>query len=102
MREKLWKKIEKVIANDNEYSLRSAGTTAIDDEYGFEILLKKNSGFVELPEPMSEKKVKREPLRCKFGFHKWSKWGLPHTNYGLAQFQDRRCVLCNKFEEVAL
>ncbi len=103
MREKLWKKIERVIANDDEYSLRSAGTTAVDDEYGFEILLKKNSGDVGRPEPMEEEKPKREPLRCKLGVHVYGRWGnVEPTLFGAIAgrgIQTRECVLCKRVDK---
>jgi len=38
----------------------------------------------------------REPLRCRWGLHKWLKW----ENYGFADnnrpVQTRLCMACNK------
>lgn len=52
----------------------------------------------------SMSKTNKQPLRCKFGFHKWSKWeqeevkeviSLLYTTKQKALIQKRYCLLCN-------
>ena len=99
MREKLWKKIERVIADDKEYSLRQANTHVFDDdEVGFAIYLRRTG--VDVDE--YEKKPKREPFRCRIGFHKWDEWSEVEFVIGNyhGPHQMRNCTKCNKRDRI--
>lgn len=45
-------------------------------------------------------------LRCKFGIHKWTKWEqyiqpiMTKFGEGIDKRQKRRCVRCNKAEDI--
>ena len=97
MDEKFWKKLEELIAKIPNWAIQSAGTETLDDgAHGFAIHLRKlydkNDYEVEVEE------VKAEPLRCKLGFHKWSKWSIEEVNLHnlMGVFQMRECIKCGE------